>query len=87
MKPSYRISKTVTVKRPDPGSTGLYGSVTLPAGLRVVPVYPNEKQPSVYFLDEFPPDLFPPYSFELHDATHYGIRITPEFVETRGRSV
>ena len=83
----YKLSQAVTVKRPDPNETGLYGSVTLPAGLRVQPVYPNQKPPSVYFLDQFPADLFPPFSFELHDAVHYGIRIPAEFVETCEQAV
>ena len=54
----------------------------LPAGLRVksIPVVGTQR-PNEYWLDQFPLDLFPINSFERHDATHYGVRLTREQVE------
>ncbi len=55
-------------------------SVTLPAGLRVRRITEGGTR-GKFWIDEFPKDLFPPNSFELHDAVHYGIVIEPEDVE------
>lgn len=53
---------------------GTRKTVAIPAGLRVKPVtrYPMQTRPQ-FWLDEFPPDLFPPGSIQLHDAQHYGV--------------
>lgn len=57
-----------------------YADFTLPAGLRCRPI--NEGSTAgKYFLHEFPRAIFPPNSFILHDATHYGITIEPEDIE------
>lgn len=56
--------------------------VEIPPGLRVkiVPPYPMQKAPE-YFLDEFPEALFPKGSIILHDAEHYGVRLTASQVK------
>lgn len=52
-----------------------YGSITLPAGLRAKFAY-SAAHADWYWLDEFPPDLFPRNSLILHDAVHYGVLLT-----------
>jgi hypothetical protein len=42
---------------------------TIPAGLRVAPT----GRKGEFWLDEFPPDIFPRGSIALHDAIHYGV--------------
>lgn len=60
--------------------------IHLPAGLRVKPIK-GEPGTQMYFLDEFPVNLKPPFtsfpvdSFVRHDAMHYGIRLSADQVD------
>jgi hypothetical protein len=55
---------------------------TLPIGLRVTPIPIMDSDfTGKYWLEEFPPGIFPPNSIYLHDAEHYGIVIPGHFVE------
>ncbi len=73
-------TKTATVKfwGPNGCQTG-----EIPAGLRCEGPHKNGDGSAVYFLDEFPAELFPAGSMELHDAEHYGIRYTLEELEAK----
>lgn len=53
-------------------------TVNLPAGLKVRPI---KGRAGEYWIDEFPPKIFPKGSMILHDATHYGIVVKEEDVE------
>lgn len=50
----------------------------IPQGLKARPCEDSSGQ---FFLDELPIDLFPPNSFERHDATYYGVRLNQDQVE------
>lgn len=52
----------------------------LPSGLRVkpAPMGPTEKA-QTYFLEDL--SVFKDQPFELHDATHYGLRLNEEQVK------
>lgn len=54
-------------------------TVTLPADLRCVAIDRGATQGS-FFLDEFPRSIFPANSCITHDATTYGITISPDEV-------
>lgn len=59
-----------------------YGTLALPAGLRVKEV-PGERG-LWFWLDEFPTDLFPTGSMIRHDAVHYGVWLSEDQVQDRG---
>lgn len=51
--------------------------VDIAAGLRVRPILGEKGK---YWLDELPFDQFPEFSFQRHDATYYGIRLSENHV-------
>ena len=57
-----------------------YGTVDLPAGLRCSKISTGGTA-GLYWLDEFPPELFPRNSMILHDAVHYGLTLNLDQVE------
>lgn len=59
----------------------MHYELDLPAGLQVRPVLTGtEGFNGNYNLDQFPVSIFPFNSFVRHDATHYGIVLTPDQV-------
>lgn len=58
-----------------PSGSRIVHTVDLPAGLRCTPITAGAAAGG-YFLDQFPPDLFPAGSLIRHDAEHYGVRLT-----------
>lgn len=54
-------------------------AVSVPAGLRVTEIDRGSTK-GKFFLDQFPPHIFPTGSMMLHDAQHYGIVIEPQDV-------
>ena len=53
-------------------------TVTVPKGQRVTRCQDSSKQ---YFVEDFQEWVKPLGGIELHDATHYGIRVNAEDVE------
>lgn len=75
----YAKTKKCTVVY-GPGATPLSRyTVEIPEGLQARLIVGGSTD-GCYFLDEFPRDLFPACSFQLHDATHYGVVLSPEQV-------
>lgn len=68
------------------GHKSMWFEMHLPAGLRVKKIE-GEPGQQMYFLDEFPTCLKPPFtsfpidSFTRHDAIHYGVRLTEDQVQ------
>lgn len=54
--------------------------IFLPGGLRCSQIKEGGTA-GKYFLDQFPPEIFPRGSILLHDVTHYGIVLEPEQVD------
>lgn len=75
MAKTYRTSREIRL----PAWRGKY-TLVLPAGLRVKPISQGGYA-GKFFLDEFPPAIFAPGSFLLHDAVHYSIVLEPGDVD------
>lgn len=63
-------------------TTGPKKTVQLPGGLRVAPIATGSTA-GLFWLDEFPPAIFPPGSIERHDAEHYGVVIPLGYLNYR----
>ena len=63
-------------------TTGPKKTVQLPGGLRTLPPIAGSTA-GLYWLDEFPPALFPAGSIERHDAEHYGVVIPLRYLNYR----
>ena len=76
--PTYRTKEPIVIRKFRGGSNQDYPEFTLPVGLRCKPT----GAPGKFWVDQFPPDIFPSGSGIRHDATHYGIILDEACVET-----
>ena len=77
---TWKLKHDVTIRNYKGGGSIVYPAIELPAGLRLKPTTSGLGQKG-FHLDEFPVNLFPRGSFLLHDASHYGLPISPEDAE------
>ena len=75
-----KITVTKAVKVTFGGGACPEYTVELPEGLKVSSAPAGGSAKAGFWVDEFPEDIFPKGSMILHDAEHYGIRLTPEQV-------
>ncbi len=75
-----KVTKATQVHFTAASQTTDYGMINIPAGLRVREIQTGRTK-GMYFLEEFPNDLFPRNSMIRHDAVHYGITLSADMVQ------